>query len=270
VIVLSISSQKGGVGKTTVALNLSYALARRGWKTLIVDADPQGAIGLSLSRKTRRLPGTNEVLRGQVLLEKVMLDTRQECLSVLPAGKFRPLDASLASNTLYTKENIARLLRQAAEMDFEVVLIDTPAGFFGPTVGFLAQSNFVLVPQQAEPLAIRSTPQILEMLSELRKQGVAPKLVGFVLTMVQKDVEESIGVHEEVRNTIPAHLMIEASIPRDPVFLKASGKGIPLALLYKNPPKSSLVFDQIAEEFEQRAKMGRKEHERGEKQILLD
>jgi chromosome partitioning protein len=266
---ITIVSQKGGVGKTTLALNLAHSLARRGWKTLLADSDPQGAIGLSLSRKTRGMRGLLDCLEGKARPGEVVLKTREPLLDVLTAGKRPTLEIAERSAEYYNRQAVRRVFQQAAESGYEILLMDTPAGFFGPTMSIVMESDFLLAPQQAEPLAIRSAPQILETIRALQDQGLPAHLLGLVLTMVQRGQEESAGVLREVRNSLPEEVVLETVVPRDAIFLKASARGVPVSLLQKNPPAAALVFDQIAAEIEKRAELGEKDYEPGQR-VLLD
>lgn len=268
-ITLSITSQKGGVGKTTLALNLSYSLARRGWKVLLVDADPQGAIGLSLSRRTRYVTGLSEILQESAVLADALLHTKEPNLDVLTSGSVKAFEAATMVDRLYAPELISRLIDSAQRARYEILVIDTPAGFFGPTMGFLHQSDYILVPEQAEPLSIRSTPQVLEIMQQLQDKGMNAALAGIVLTMVQRRIAEVRALIEELNRLIPEGILMEAMVPRTRSFMRASAKGIPVALLYKNPPMAALAFDQIAAEFESRSGLEERPHERG-KQNLLD
>lgn len=268
-ISITIVSQKGGVGKTTLALNLAHSLARRGWKTLLADSDPQGAIGLSLSRRTRGMKGLLDCLEGGAHVSEAVLKTREPNLHVLTAGKRPTLEIAAHSAEWYSREAIRRVLTEAAAEGYEILLMDTPAGFFGPTLNIAMESEFLLAPQQAEPLAIRSAPQILETIRALQDEGLPSHLLGLVLTMVQKEQEESAGVLREVRASLPEEVLFEQYVPRDPLFLKASARGVPVCLLQKNPPAAALVFDQLAAEIEKRAELGEKDYEPGQR-VLLD
>lgn len=253
-ISLAITSQKGGVGKTTVSVNLAYALARRGWNTLLLDTDPQGSVGLSLSEKARKCPGFYDALRlGQDGLNSI-LHTRLPELKIMPAGQLESFfDVRPPGED--GRPALQRMLNAFAESGLDIVLIDTPAGLTGYTGDVLRVVDFALVPQQAEPLGVRSLPQMLTALQKLRQQGAKLELAGILLTMMQNGQRESSEVGRELRQIIPPRLMFESVVPRDPLFLKASGLGVPLGLLYANPPASAVVFDQLAAELEARLRL---------------
>ena len=253
-ISLAITSQKGGFGKTTVAVNLAYALARRGWSTLLLDTDPQGSVGLSLSEKARKCPGFYDALRTGKDGTEYILHTRLPELKILPAGHLE--------NFFETKPPgeeavpvLTRLLDSLAATGLDVVIIDTPAGLTGYTSDILRVVDYALVPQQAEPLGVRSLPQMLGALQQLRQQGARLQLAGLLLTMMQHGQHESAEVVRELRQIIPPRLMFESVVPRDPLFLKASGLGVPLGLLFANPPAAAVVFDQLAAELEARLQL---------------
>jgi chromosome partitioning protein len=253
-ISIAITSQKGGVGKTTVAVNLAYALARRGWNTLLMDTDPQGSVGLSLSEKARKCPGFYDALRSGRDGVDYILHTRLPELKIMPAGQVdnffdvRPPGGD-------GRAALTRMLDALAATGLDVVIIDTPAGLTGCTADVLRVVDYALVPQQAEPLGVRSLPQLLGALQQLRQQGARIQLAGLLLTMMQHGQHESAEVGRELRQIIPPRLMFESVVPRDPLFLKASGLGVPLGLLYANPPAAAVAFDHLAAELEARLRL---------------
>lgn len=255
---LAITSQKGGVGKTTVAVNLAYALARRGWNTLLIDTDPQGSVGLSLSEKARKCPGFYDAMTSREDADGWIISTRLPELKILPAGQlesFFDVKPAGADGVAAVK----RILENADRRGFHISVVDTPAGLGGYTGDILRSVNYVVVPQQAEPLGVRSLPQMLRALQQLRQQGARMELAGILLTMMQHGQHESSEVVRELRQIIPPRLLFESVVPRDPLFLKASGVGVPLGLLYANPPAAALVFDQLAAEVENRLKLNASE-----------
>jgi chromosome partitioning protein len=112
--------------------------------------------------------------------------------------------------------------------------------------------DHVILPQQAEPLAVRSVPHMLETLSRFRSEGAGVKVTGILLTMVMGDSKISQKVVNELRTLLPADMLFEQNVPRLNSFLEASAMGVPVALLKRNPPPEALIFDQIAAEIEQR------------------
>ncbi len=257
-ISIATASQKGGVGKTTLCINLAYSLARRGWKTLLIDTDPQGAVGLSLARSTRQKRGFYDVLAQQAALLEVIIPTRLPEFVLVPCGQYDAIarlgTAALGSDL---SSRLRDMLRAAETAGFECVLIDTAAGLTGVTEQVLKVCDYVLLPQQSEPLAARSVPHLLETLARFRSEGSGAKVAGVLLSMVMSDSPVSLQVARELRQVLPAELMFKQSVPRLPSFLEAAAQGIPLALLRANPPPEALLFDQIAAELEERVGLAR-------------
>lgn len=262
-ISIAISSQKGGVGKTTVAINLAHAFARAGWKTLLVDADPQGSVGLSLTRQSRLLSGFYDFIADPGLpLEKLIVPTRMETFSLVTSGQAG--DYELGGTP--TGANLARVrafMRAVEARGFDVCLVDTPAGLFGLTADVICSSHGVLIPQQAEPLGIRSLPKLLEGLNRLRVIHPSLIVLGVTLTMVQQEMEESRDSVEALRNLLPEELVLGTLVPRDGLFVKASARGLPIGVM-EDGVGALAVFDSLRSEIESRMKLSPPGRERGE------
>jgi chromosome partitioning protein len=245
---VAVASQKGGVGKTTLALNTSLALAQRGWRTLVVDADPQGAISLSLKRELEVAQGLTEYAQGLKSLDELILPTRIPELSFLPVGGIkhhRPSAAEIGEPVL------GNLLDQTSA-SFDVVLFDTASGLLGRTYKVLRTVDFALVPMQAEPLSVRTLQGVLETIAEVG-QETGLVLAGIVLTMVQSRNDISLAAVQEIWNLLPSEMVLEGFVPRDSAFLRASAHGVPVTLLSRRrPPSVASVFDSIAAELEPR------------------
>lgn len=235
---ISFVSQKGGVGKTTLSLNVSLSLAQLGFRVLLVDVDPQGGIGISL-RSSSEVGGLKSWLNGNPLKESV-LSTRLSGFSILPLCNLHGLERAESGLRL-------QILVDGAK-DYDLVVFDTPAGLAGSTLGALRSSDFAFTALQAEPLAASTFPQLLEVLGDLRDEGARITLAGIILTMVQTKVDSSLKIMEAMWETMPSELVLDAHIPRDAVFLKASELGVPLGLLSRRPPPIAHRFDELAAE----------------------
>lgn len=245
--VVSISSQKGGVGKTTIALNLGLALARAGSRILLTEFDAQGSLGLSLGLADRARPGIAEVLTGAEHVENVLQRTREGNLSVLSVGRVDPTTVAGFEDALTRQGAISQLLDAAKAASFDLVLIDCPAGLGKVTTRALENATHALSPLQAEPLALRSVGQILALVDRI-KATKNPKLelLGFVLSMFDRKVGASLDVAETLWTKFPPGVVLDAIIPRDEMFLEASLRGAPLSLMHKKPPPLARRFDQLA------------------------
>lgn len=268
VIVFATASQKGGVGKTTVCINLGHALARRGWNTLLVDTDPQGGIGLSLSRNTRKKRGFYDFMSHGDEVRRLIIPTRLPEFSILPAGNSE--DYLTISDHTKDPEELRDFLRQVDLLGFDCVILDTAAGMNSMTETVVRGSDWLIVPQQAEPLAIRSLPLLLETLARFRREGAPVRVAGILLTMVLQSHEASLKVADEIRKMLPAQLLFSQNVPRDNLFLEASAMGLPIALMRKNPPLTALIFDQLAAELEERTGLNERKEQHHRHASLLD
>ncbi len=249
-IAIATASQKGGVGKTTLCINLAYSLARRGWTTLLVDTDPQGGVGLSLARSTRARVGFYDFLCGAERdMNRLVLSTRLPELQILPGGQYDAA-ARRGWSSQDVPSRLADLLRAAELRGVDCLIMDTAAGLNAMTESVVKACDYVILPQQAEPLAVRSVPHMLETLSRFRSEGAAVKVAGILMTMVAGESQISQKVVSELRALLPADMLFDQNIPRMNSFLEASAMGVPVALLKKNPPPEAMLFDQLAADIE--------------------
>lgn len=227
--ILSIVSSKGGAGKTTVALNLAVALAEGGDNTLLIDVDPLGAIGFSLARSDTEWRGLAECMMEQLSIDEAVMPTKLATLSLLPRGRLDPLDVGAYEERLHSSTTLRDVIA-SVEKRFRYIVIDTPSGLGIITRAALSISNYVLLPLQAEALALRSISQTLRVLMHVKEhENPNLELLGILATMVQMDKDASFNIMTTVWESFSG--VLETYIPRADVFSVASEKGLPIAFL---------------------------------------
>lgn len=229
--VLSVVSQKGGVGKTTTSVNLAAAFARRGLKTLIIDVDPQGAVryGVGL-RRGHPTFGFADYLNGVRSLREIILPTALPWLRVILAGSVTDSSDHTFYQQLVAETNVVQDLVTIAQERCDVVVIDTPPGL-GPIVHrVLEASQHVIVPLQCEPLALQTTPQILRGIQEVVDANKELTLDGILLTMYEPGNASSERVAQYVQSHLPRNMVFDVRIPRTDAALEAFAAGQPVVL----------------------------------------
>ena len=246
---IAFTSLKGGVGKTTTALNCAFAFARRGTRTLLVDTDPQGAIGLSLDGMGDRPGLAASMTNGDDGFSGVV-KTRLPELQILPMGFVDALDVDGFSKGARETDVLRRIIDRS-QHEYDAVLFDTPAGLGGMTRLALEAVESVVAVAQCEPLSLRSLPRLLELLAQLRDAGGACSLLGVVCNMSSFRDPVVLASLEELWS-LYRDRVFDTAIPRDSTFLQASRAGVPLGLLSRRPPAVAAVFDSLAAEIEGR------------------
>lgn len=245
-MIIAIANQKGGVGKTTTAVNLATALAAIGKRVLVVDSDPQGnaSTGLGLDRKGRE-PSLYEVLIGASPAADALRKTAIPGLSLIPAT------ASLAAaevELVNADRRTSRLADALASMPpFDFVLIDCPPSLGLVTVNALVAADSVLVPLQSEFFALEGLTQLLGTIDRV-KAGLNRRLelLGIVLTMVDKRNRLSDQVCADVRAVMGAKVL-KTQVPRNVRLSEAPSHGLP-ALIYDSRCAGSEAYLALARE----------------------
>ena len=249
--IVSVTNQKGGVGKTTTTINLGAALAELGKKILIVDLDPQGnaSTGLGVDPEDREFT-TFDLLLEDADLTDVISKTEIDGLSIIPAN----IDLSSADIELYSNEKRIFLLHDALRqpaMDqfaFDYILIDCPPSLTLLTVNALVASHSVLIPLQSEFFALEGLSQLMLTIREVRESANPNlRIEGVVLTMFDKRNNLSLQVEEDVRSYLDGDVFL-TKIPRNIRLSEAPSHGLP-ALIYDHKCSGSEAYIELAREF---------------------
>lgn len=253
--VLSVANQKGGVGKTTTAINLGTALAAIGERVLIIDLDPQGnaSTGLGIDRKARKL-STYNVLVGDAELREVILPTAVPRLDVAPSTMdLLGVELEIAGHRdrAFKMRDALRRLNGSGREHYDYVLVDCPPSLNLLTINSLSAADAILVPLQCEFFALEGLSQLLRTVEQVR-QSLNPKLAihGVVLTMFDARNNLSGQVVADVR-AFMGDKVYETIIPRNVRVSEAPSHGKPV-LLYDLKCIGSQAYLKLASEIIQR------------------
>jgi chromosome partitioning protein len=259
--VIALANQKGGVGKTTTAINLGTALAAIGEEVLIVDLDPQGnaSTGLGIDRKSR-LRSTYDVLVGDSSLAEIVMETAVPRLSVAPSTMdLLGVELEIASRSdraFKLRRAIANHMQKPESIrnrNYSYVLVDCPPSLNLLTINALSAAHSILVPLQCEFFALEGLSQLLQTVDQV-KHALNPELSihGIVLTMFDSRYNLASQVVADVR----AHMgdtVYDTVIPRNVRISEAPSHGKPV-LLYDFKSTGSQAYLRLASEIIQREK----------------
>jgi len=245
---IALANQKGGVGKTTTAINLATALAAIGWRVLLVDLDPQGnaSTGLGISQ-AQRASSSYDVLIGRASPVEVAIATRVPRLDLLPATQ----DLSGAEIEMVglsdRPHRLDKALNAAPPGRWDICLIDCPPSLGLLTVNALVAARHLLVPLQCEFFALEGLSQLLQTVERIRVAFNSElSILGVALTMFDRRNNLSQAVSEDVRACLGA-AVFETVVPRNVRVSEAPSHGLP-ALIYDLKCPGSEAYLRLARE----------------------
>jgi chromosome partitioning protein len=245
--VIAIANQKGGVGKTTTAINLSSCIAYKGKKVLIIDIDPQGntTSGLGVDKKEIR-KSIYDVLINDENINNVILDTVVENLKLCPSN-IQLAGAEIELVSVISRETRIKMVLEEIKHNYDFIIIDCPPSLGLLTINSLTAADTILVPIQCEYYALEGLSQLMDTVKLVQRHlNPALDVEGVVLTMFDARTNLSIQVVDEVKRYF-RNKVYRTIIPRNVRLSEAPSYGLPI-ILYDPKSKGAECYLELAEE----------------------
>jgi len=246
--IVAVFNQKGGVGKTTTCVNMAAALGYKGYKTLLIDVDPQGntTSGVGIDKSEIEY-STYDMLIGEVSARAILMETAFKNLSILPAS----IDLAGAEVELTQMENRNKILKRAIAtvvMDYDYIIIDCPPSLGLLSINSLVAADTLLVPLQCEYYALEGLSQLVNTVRTVKREyNPSLELEGVLFTMYDSRLKLTQQVVDEVNKYFPKKTY-KTMIPRSVKIAEAPSFGEPV-IYYEKYSKASFAYKKFVDEF---------------------
>ncbi len=254
--IIAFANQKGGVGKTTSAINVASSLGFLGKKVLLIDLDPQGncSSGVGVDRDKCKYSSYQVLLDG-VSIEEATVKTGFKNLWCVPAN-MELAGAEIGLSAVMARESILKKALSAVESSYDYIIMDCPPSLGLLTLNGLCAAKEVIVPMQCEYFALEGLSQLMYTVSLVKKMyNPSLELGGVILTMYDGRLNLSLAVASEIRKYFPDRIF-RTTVPRNVRLSEAPSHGKP-AIYYDKNSKGAQAYLEIARELEKRGKDGK-------------
>ena len=244
--IITVASQKGGVGKTTTALNLGYCLSRYGSRVMLIDGDPQGgmAIASNLTKQTDK--GLVNLVKNEAKPEDVIVETRDKSMSVVGLGALSPDDVLMLESE--ARNGTFGMLLKTITEGYNYVIIDAPSGVGALPASLLGISDGVLLAVNCRAIALKTIPLFLKMFKSVKEeQNERLAFEGVLVTMYDRDSDIEKQILGEIKKRFPASAFFKTIIPYGDVFERATLNSVPVALMPRGVNAARPYFELALE-----------------------
>ena len=254
--IIAVANQKGGVGKTTTAINLGASLGLLKKKTLLIDLDPQGHATIGCGISSKQVKHTvYSALIGKIPAEEIIVPTPYKCLSVMPSGA----DLAGAEIELVDMENRSQRLKEALvsiKDRYDYILIDSPPSLGLLNLNGLSACDTVLIPIQCEYLALDGLSKLLETIRQVKRMyNPLIGIEGILLTMYDGRLNLTVQVLNEIKKHFPSKVY-KTVVPRSVRLAEAPSFGKPI-VYYDKASKGAKAYVELAKEIVKNQKRGK-------------
>ena len=249
--VLSIAAPKGGVGKTTSAVNIAIALSLKNKRTLLIDADPSGYASSAFGfNKENVFGGLIDLYRGTKTVNEVIHKTEISLLEIIPSIKIN-YDEEVEFNNISSDKSILKNAINDIKKYYDYIILDCPPVLYGSTINSLIASDYLIIPVKSSKFSLEAVDKMIEFVNEIKKsENQKLKVDGLLLTMYERNTKAAFIIKKGLYNSYP-NLMLRTSIPKNTEVAEATFYNKPI-LQFNPAARASIAYLDLVEELMER------------------